>query len=34
MAKAIEVLSQRNYEVKVMVISPQGNLCFVVMQKF
>ena len=34
MAKAIEVLSQRNYAVRVMVISPQGGLCFVIMQKF
>jgi hypothetical protein len=34
MAKAIELLATKGYEVKVMNISSEGKLCFVVMQKF
>lgn len=33
MATAINILSQKHYEVKTMQITPQGNLCYVIMQK-
>jgi hypothetical protein len=33
MATAINLLSQKGYEVKTMWISPQGSLCYVIMQK-
>jgi len=32
MATAINILSQKGYEVKAMWMSPQGNLCYVIMQ--
>lgn len=33
MATAINILSQKGYEVKAMWITPQGNLCYVIMQR-
>jgi len=33
MATVISMLSQRNYEVKTMQITPKGNLCYTIMQK-
>jgi hypothetical protein len=33
MATAINLLSQKGYEVKAMWITPQGSLCYVIMQQ-